>query len=155
MLFTILAILVTAVDQGSKIWIRAHMKVGASVPVWESFLHFTHYENSGMANSLFQGYARLFAVLAVLFIISVLYYRKKGELKGTLMDISMGFLVGGAAGNAIDRMIFGKVTDFLEFTWGHGILNLADVAINIGVLLFLIGTVAGIWKNKMARKTIS
>ncbi|MFE5318605.1 signal peptidase II [Paenibacillus sp. NPDC056579] len=149
MLFYIFAVLAAAVDQGSKLWIRAHMEVGASTPVWDSVLHFTHYENSGMAHSLFQGYGRLFALFAVLFIAGVLYYRKKGELKGRLIDISMGFLVGGAAGNAIDRILFGKVTDFLEFTWSHGIMNLADVAINIGVLLFIASTIAGVVKSKI------
>ncbi|WP_079914464.1 signal peptidase II [Paenibacillus sp. 32352] len=138
MLFYCIAIMVIAVDQLAKIAVRGSIEVGSTVTLWESFLNLTHYENSGMAHSLFQGYGRLFAVFAVIFIAGVLYYRQKGEIKGKPMDISMGFLVGGAAGNAIDRILFGKVTDFLEFTSGHGILNLADVAINIGVVLLLI-----------------
>ncbi|WP_282937129.1 signal peptidase II [Paenibacillus sp. RC67] len=151
MLFYSIVIIVVAIDQLAKIWIRSSIEVGESVPFWNSVLHLTHYENSGMAHSLFQGYGRLFAVFAVLFIAGVLYYRKKGDIKGKPMDISMGFLVGGAAGNAIDRILFGKVTDFLEFTSGHGILNLADVAINIGVVLLLITAAISI----ILRKEIS
>ncbi|MCS7460783.1 signal peptidase II [Paenibacillus doosanensis] len=147
MLFYITAAIVTAIDQWAKIWIRNSMEVGQSVPFWDPVLHFTYYENSGMAHSLFPGYGRLFALFAVLFIAGVLYYRAKGEIKGRWMDLSMGFLVGGAAGNAIDRILFGKVTDFLEFTSGHGILNLADVAINIGVLLVIVSAVIGIVKK--------
>lgn len=150
MLFYLIAIIVVAIDQLAKLWIRSSIEVGESVPFWDSVLHLTHYENSGMAHSLFQGYGRLFAVFAVLFIAGVLYYRKKGEIKGKAMDISMGFLVGGAAGNAIDRILFGKVTDFLEFTSGHGILNLADVAINIGVVLLLITAMVSIIVRKEA-----
>jgi signal peptidase II len=47
-------------------------------------------------------------------------------------------LVGGAAGNAIDRLFFNKVTDFIEFCAGHGILNLADLAINVGVIIIIV-----------------
>jgi len=148
MLFYCIAIMVIAVDQLAKIAVRSSIEVGSTVTLWESFLNLTHYENSGMAHSLFQGYGRLFAVFAVIFIAGVLYYRQKGEIKGKPMDISMGFLVGGAAGNAIDRILFGKVTDFLEFTSGHGILNLADVAINIGVVLLLITAAVSIILRK-------
>ncbi|GAA4837430.1 signal peptidase II [Paenibacillus vulneris] len=148
MLFYCIAIMVIAVDQLAKIAVRGSIEVGSTVTLWESFLNLTHYENSGMAHSLFQGYGRLFAVFAVIFIAGVLYYRQKGEIKGKPMDISMGFLVGGAAGNAIDRILFGKVTDFLEFTSGHGILNLADVAINIGVVLLLITAAVSIILRK-------
>ncbi|WP_028551090.1 signal peptidase II [Paenibacillus sp. UNC451MF] len=148
MLFYSIAVVVIAIDQLAKIWIRGSIAVGDSVPFWDSVLNLTHYENSGMAHSLFQGYGRLFALFAILFISGVLYYRKKGDVKGKPMDISMGFLVGGAAGNAIDRILFGKVTDFLEFTSGHGILNLADVAINIGVVLLLITAAVSIIMRK-------
>ncbi|EGL15576.1 MULTISPECIES: signal peptidase II [unclassified Paenibacillus] len=147
MLFYFTAALVAAVDQFAKALIRATMAVGESVPFWGS-MALTHYENSGMAGSRFQGYARVFAVLAVVFIAIVLYYRRKGEIQGPLMDASMGFLTGGAAGNAIDRFWFGKVTDFLEFRPGGGILNLADIAINIGVVLFLIAGVLDYYRKK-------
>jgi signal peptidase II len=139
MLFYLFVLLVMAMDQLSKLWIRIHMKVGDSMP-FNQFIQLTYYENSGMAHSLFQGYGRLFAVVAILFIAGVLYYRRKGELRGAIMEIGAGFFVGGALGNAIDRIWFGEVTDFLEFRSGHGVLNLADVAINIGVLLIVIDT---------------
>ncbi|SEG27717.1 signal peptidase II [Paenibacillus sp. UNC499MF] len=147
MLFYFTAALVAAVDQFAKALIRATMAVGESVPFWGD-MALTHYENSGMAGSRFQGYARVFAVLAVVFIAIVLYYRRKGEVQGPLMNMSMGFLTGGAAGNAIDRFWFGKVTDFLEFRPGGGILNLADIAINIGVVLFLIAGVLDYYRKR-------
>lgn len=56
------------------------------------------------------------------------------------METGTALLVGGAVGNAIDRILFNKVTDFVAFQHGHGILNLADIAINVGVLLILADT---------------
>ncbi|WP_152395329.1 signal peptidase II [Paenibacillus guangzhouensis] len=136
MWFYIVAIVVTLIDQLSKIWIRMHVDIGDSVFLgrWE----ITHYENSGMAFSLFQGYAWLFGLIAVLFVIGVLIYRRIGAWHGRFPDMIAGFLVGGAIGNGIDRLVFGQVTDFIVSRSGKGILNLADYAINIGMILLVI-----------------
>jgi len=136
MWFYIIAIVVTLIDQLSKIWIRMHVEIGDSIFLgrWE----ITHYENSGMAFSLFQGYAWLFGLIAVLFVIGVIYYRRMGAWNGWFADLIAGFLVGGAIGNGIDRLVFGQVTDFIVSRSGKGILNLADYAINIGMILLVI-----------------
>lgn len=146
MLFYLVASLVIAIDQITKYLIRMYVQVGETFPLWG--MEITHYENSGMAHSLFQGYGRLFGLAAVLFIISVLYYRKKGTIKGTLADISFGFLVGGAAGNGLDRILFGQVTDFLTSRSGKGILNMADHAIEIGVVLFIFSAIVEYVKSR-------
>ncbi|MNP54176.1 lipoprotein signal peptidase [compost metagenome] len=62
-------------------------------------------------------------------------------------------MVGGALGNAIDRFVFAKVTDFLVFPSGRGILNLADVAINIGVILLVIGMLIRALKSYRAKRS--
>ena len=139
MLFYFIALLVTLVDQGTKIAVRMYMDVGEVIHLGESGMQLQHYENSGMAGSMFQGNARLFGVIAVLFIAGMFYYRRKGEIRGFWMQAGAGFMVGGALGNAIDRFIYARVTDFLVFPTGRGILNLADVAINIGVIMIIIG----------------
>ncbi|BBI35439.1 signal peptidase II [Cohnella abietis] len=133
MLFYAIAIIVVLADQISKILIRLYINIGDDFLLWG--VRLTHYENSGMAGSSFQGYGRLFGVIAVLFVIGVLYYRRKGELGGAILSSSMGFLVGGAIGNGIDRLLFGQVTDFI--IRAGGILNFADHAIEIGVVLLI------------------
>lgn len=139
MIFYVMAILVVLVDQTTKILIRSYLNIDDAFTLWG--IHLTHYENSGMAGSAFQGYARLFGIIAVLFVAGVIYYRRSGVFKGRINDISFGFLVGGAAGNGIDRLLFGQVTDFLVSRSGNGILNMADHAIEIGVILTLINAV--------------
>lgn len=138
-LFYITAILILIIDQASKLWVRTYMDIGEVIPVGKLVYQFEHYENSGMAFSLFQGYARLFGVVALVFILLILYYRHKGEIQGRLMNVGAGFLVGGSAGNMVDRFLRGTVTDFLKFSEEGGILNFADVALNVGVLLFIAG----------------
>ena len=144
MLFYVIAILIIVMDQLSKYLIRAYIDINETFTLWG--IQLTHIENSGMAGGLFQGYARLFGVLAVFFVIVVLYFRRTGEMKGALIDCSFGFLVGGAIGNGIDRLLFGQVTDFIIRS--GGILNLADHAIEIGGLLLIIYVVVRWLKNK-------
>jgi signal peptidase II len=148
MLFYLVAALVIIVDQVSKWIVRSQMHVGETVPFWHDFLQFTYYENSGAAFSSFQGLGRYFVVVAIALVVGVLYYRRKGELRGVFMELGTGFFVGGAIGNGLDRAIFNKVTDFLQFNPDGGILNLADIAINIGVLFIVIHSLAGLWNNR-------
>ncbi|MDR7075790.1 signal peptidase II [Neobacillus niacini] len=144
MLFYLIAILVLVMDQLSKYLIRTYIEINETFTLWG--IQFTHIENSGMAGGFFQGYARLFGVGAVLFVIGVIYIRRTGEMKGALIDSSFGFLVGGAIGNGIDRFLFGQVTDFIPRS--GGILNVADHAIEMGVILLIIYGVVSWWKEK-------
>ena len=61
----------------------------------------------------------------------------QGTLTGKMNDLGLAFLAGGAAGNVIDRLLFGQVTDFLTSRSGGGVLNVADHAIELGVLLLI------------------
>jgi len=149
-IFYITAILVVLVDQISKILIRIYVNIDDTLSIWG--IQMTHIENSGMAGSLFQGYGRLFGIVAVLFVAGVIYYRKIGALKGKMNEISFAFLVGGAAGNGMDRMLFGQVTDFLVSRSGKGVLNMADHAIEIGVLLLVSSIVFPVLKSLIYRR---
>lgn len=85
------------------------------IPFWSPHLQFVYYENSGAAFSSFQGYGKYFSIIAVVFVAAVFYYRRQGKIRGPLLEAASGLLVGGALGNAIDRVIYHQVTDFLVF----------------------------------------
>jgi signal peptidase II len=138
MLFYLISIVVLILDQAAKWIVRTHMELGEMIPFWSPHLRFVYYENSGAAFSSFQGYGPYFAIIAVVFVGAVFYYRRQGKLSGPLLGAASGFLVGGALGNAIDRVIYHQVTDFLVFGNRGGILNLADLAINAGGLLIVV-----------------
>lgn len=128
----------TVVDQVTKLIVRLNMKVGETDPFRPGILQFTYYQNSGAAHSSLQGYGRALGVLAVAFILIVIYYRNKQASNRRWMDVGLAFLVAGAAGNGIERLLFGKVTDFLQFGSGQGILNIADLSINVGLLVVVV-----------------
>jgi len=114
------------------------MQLGEVRFLGNDYMHFNYYENSGAAFSSFQGFGRFFAIFAILVVVVILYYRKKGELNGFIMNVGTGLLAGGAIGNAIDRLWRGQVTDFIVLGSNSGIMNLADIAINVGVILIII-----------------
>jgi signal peptidase II len=137
-IFYTIVLLVFILDQISKYLIRAYVDIDEAFTIWG--IEFTHIENSGMAGGLFEGYARLFGTVSVVFVGVVLYLRKTGDMRGTMLNFSFGFLVGGAIGNGIDRLLFGQVTDFIIRS--GGVLNIADHAIEVGVVLLIINAVA-------------
>lgn len=144
--FYMMALLSATADQLTKYVVRLHLEIGESAVFWGMPL--IRYENSGMALSLFQGYARWFAVAAAAFVIGVFLYRRTKPRRGLLSELGLGLLVGGAVGNGIDRVLFGQVTDFLVSRSGRGILNVADHAINAGLALVIAGLVIAYWKER-------
>lgn len=117
----VIALLVTVVDQVSKYLVR-------------TFFSFT--VNSGVAFGLFLGYNTvfLFLTLAVMVVFMAVIFRKP--------FYEFGLLVGGAAGNGIDRVVFGGVIDFIDVGWWPS-FNVADSCMTIGVVLLMIR----LWKH--------
>lgn len=136
-MFYTLMLLVVLLDQGAKLWIRNQMELGQSTPVWDGF-QLTYFENTGAMASSFEGYGRYFVIPAILVVIWAINLYHKGKLNGIVLKCGAALFVGGAIGNAIDRVLYGRVTDFLDF--GRGISNLADHAISLGMLCIVIHT---------------
>ncbi|WP_249870704.1 signal peptidase II [Oceanobacillus saliphilus] len=149
-LFYSVAFLVILVDQISKYWIRTYLNVGDTMVVWEGVLHFKHFQNSGAAFGLFEGYGRLFVPVAIIITGIIIYMLKKGYINGKLLKIGVALFVGGAIGNAIDRILFNQVTDFIHVQFGQGILNVADYALSFGVILIFIDSVMDEIKKRKA-----
>lgn len=140
MLFYLLIALVVVLDQVMKYYIRTNMEVTESVPLWEGVINLTSHRNTGAAFGILEGQQWFFILSVVAVIVGVIYFRSKGEFKGRpLMETGVALLVGGAIGNAIDRVVFGAVTDFFDLQFmSFAIFNIADVAINIGVGLMIL-----------------
>ena len=138
MLFFLIALLVVAADQLSKIWIRSNLLVGQSL-FEAGFFRITHVHNTGAAFGLFQGQSFLLIIvalagIAVLLVYALVIYRKFPLLDNRLGRSTLGLVLGGAVGNLIDRLRFGYVTDFIDVgLWPA--FNIADSAITIGVIL--------------------
>jgi signal peptidase II len=144
-LFLIVFVILTA-DLYTKALIQENFLLYHPVPVIEGFLNITYVENPGaafgimadmdpMARSIF------FGVVSVLAITIVLYIYFKHPENSNLIRNASALILGGAIGNMTDRVRFGKVVDFIDIYWGQyhwPAFNIADMAISIGVGLFLL-----------------
>jgi len=139
MVFFLTALLVVAADQLSKIWIRSTLATGESLPETGLF-RLTHIHNTGAAFGLFQDQSFLLTIVAIVGIVVVLllalfFSRRFPFLDNRLGKLALGLVLGGTAGNLIDRLRLGYVTDFIDIgIWPA--FNLADSAIVVGVILF-------------------
>lgn len=140
-----LALLVVAVDQGSKLLALTHLPAGEVQAFWPGVLQLRRVSNSGAAFSLFTNSSAALGLvsLAVSVGVAVLLVRRPPTFP--LPALALGFLLGGALGNGIDRWRLGLVIDFLEFVpVSFPVFNIADVAINLAVLCFALDALAGL-----------
>jgi signal peptidase II len=129
---------VVLLDRLSKAWIRGHYAIGESRRV-SSWFYLTYVQNTGTAFGFFQGNNKALGIFAFLILVALLYgARGLSERGGLWGALGVALVLGGAIGNIMDRIHFGRVIDFLDFrVWP--VFNLADTAISIGTLFILMG----------------
>ena len=140
--FWLVAIFGIIIDQITKyVVVQEFVTVGNTLPLWQDVFHFTYVINTGAAFSFFRGQVevlRWISLIVSLLLIAFVWFTPRLTL---LEQLGYGFILSGAIGNGIDRFLFGYVVDFLDFRLiNFPIFNLADVFINIGVLLLLIAS---------------
>ena len=141
MLACIIAVAVLVLDQLTKIWVVSGMDVSQSIPVIRNVLHMTYVQNRGMAFGLFENNRMLFMIPTVILIGAVILAIVKLGRKNKLLDTSLGLILGGGVGNMIDRVARGFVVDFVDFCafdFWQWVFNVADAAVVVGTVLFMI-----------------
>ena len=128
-------------DIFSKALIRKFMPVNFSIPLLGSTLGLTHITNTGIAFGMAKGNNAVLAVVSISILILLMIFFGQAEKKGELLPLAL--IMAGAAGNIGDRIIFGRVCDFIELNLGFWpfnpwpIFNIADSLVTIGgVMLF-------------------
>jgi len=140
LLLFLIAFLVVAADQLSKLWIRANLAIGESI--FEiGFFRFLYVRNTGAAFGLFQGHSFTLTiinivVLAALLVFVIFIYHRYYYLDNTLGKIAIGLILGGQIGNLIDRLRIGYVTDFIDFNFWPT-FNVADSAVTVGIIILV------------------
>ncbi|GBF32975.1 lipoprotein signal peptidase [Desulfocucumis palustris] len=135
LLITVLLTILT--DQLSKFLIQRAMELGQSIPVIDNIFHITYILNPGAAFGILANRTVFFIIATVLVVLGVIiFYFRSGQKKG-MLPVALGLLLGGAAGNLIDRLRYAKVVDFIDFrVWP--VFNLADTAIVCGAGLLVL-----------------
>ncbi len=139
MLYYLISLFIILIDQWSK-WAIVHkMNLYESVPIIQGWLHITSIRNTGAAFSLLQNQRWFFIILTLIIVVFIVVFIHKNSKKNKLFSFALAFILGGAVGNLIDRVITGQVVDFIDVRIIHfAIFNIADSAITIGVGLLII-----------------
>ena len=137
----VIAILVVVVDQLTKAWALSALDDRDIDLFWTLRLHLTR--NSGMAFSRGEGLGPVIGVIALVVVAALLVSLRRQTTP--LSTVAVGLVIGGAAGNVIDRLfrspgwLRGAVIDFIDLQWWP-IFNVADMAITVGGLLLVYGS---------------
>lgn len=137
-----LAGIIILLDQWTKALVRANLAVSEVWSPWDWLLPYArivHWENTGAAFGMLQRFGGVFAVLAVLVAIAILYYFPQVPRADWALRLAMVLQFGGAVGNLIDRVTNGgAVTDFVS-VGRFPVFNVADASISIGVVVLILG----------------
>jgi signal peptidase II len=148
------ALIVIVLDQLTKAWVMGGLDLRemGHIPVWSPLFNLTWVENRGVSFGLFgDGSARWMLSAFSIAVAGILgWWALKADRR--MLITAIGLIMGGALGNVIDRIRFGFVVDFLDFSGPHvflgsmkinfpWIFNVADSAICIGVILLILDSV--------------
>ena len=143
-LFGIIVVIV-ALDQWSKWMIKTSYNLYQSEPIIEGFFYFTYVTNDGMAFGLsFPGGKTILLIVTLILTGAIMWMLWKEKNSHNLIRYGLTLILAGAIGNMIDRILYGKVVDFLDimigsFNWY--IFNVADSAVTSGMILFILHTI--------------
>jgi len=136
---------VLAADQLTKSIIRRSVPLYESFPIIDSFFHNTHVRNTGGAFSLFADAGDairipFFLLASTVALGALLYFVRQVPSDRRWLLFALAGVLGGALGNLVDRVLFGRVTDFLDVSWrGYHwpAFNVADSFITTGVVILI------------------
>ena len=148
-LAVVVAALVVVADQAAKGWAQASLPRGRVVTAISGWLWFRLASNSGATLGLFAGHNQLVGLLSLLVVVAVVVVLVRGQVGGMAGAGALGAIAGGAISNLIDRVRLGAVTDFIEVHLWPTDFNLADAAVRIGVVVFI---VALVWELARGRR---
>lgn len=143
-------------DQATKAMVRGQLELHESVTVIPGFFDLTRVHNTGAAFGFLDGVdfpykAAVLSFVALAALVGLAIYSATLDASQRLTRLGLAFVIGGAAGNLIDRVSAGYVLDFVDLfygDWHFWAFNVADAAINVGVALMIIELI-GSWTRRV------
>jgi signal peptidase II len=145
-------ILIIVLDQITKFLIVQNFDLYASYQIFP-FLKIIYLQNEGAAFSFLNdagGWQRYFLILVSVIAVCILPYLIKKNLSNRIVSFALMFILAGAFGNLVDRVLFGYVIDFIYFHYQQyywPAFNVADAAISFGVFLLFLDIYQG-WREQ-------
>lgn len=138
MKYYLLSFIIVLIDQVSKYLTQAYVDLGQQIEWIPGLLSVTHIHNTGAAWSILEGQMWFFYIVTVIVVVMIIYYMQQMKDE-PLLKTGLAFILGGALGNFIDRILHQYVIDMIQLDFiDFPIFNLADTALTIGVILLFI-----------------
>ncbi len=138
-IFASAAAVVVILDQAVKALVRGTLVPGQPVTLIPHVMDLSLVYNTGAAFSMGEGQGLLFVLIAAAILVACAYEVFREKDMPVSLIACLGCVCGGGVGNAIDRVVAGKVTDFFATTFmDFAVFNVADIFITCGVILAVI-----------------
>lgn len=125
---------VLLLDQITKAIIIFNLVQGQTFPIVKGYWHITYVRNPGGAFGLMPRGQGFFLLASIAVITLIVLYAVVRRPEGRLAEMAFGLILGGTAGNLVDRLRYGEVIDWLDFRiWP--VFNIADIALVTGLVL--------------------
>jgi signal peptidase II len=127
------ALLVFVADRLTKLLVQ-RMAPHSSIPLLGGLVAIDRTQNTGAAFSVGLGMGNLFLAFAVVAAVAIVVFSRRLPSTETWGRVALGMVLGGALGNALDRVLQGSVTDFIDLHWWP-VFNVADSCIVVAALI--------------------
>lgn len=140
----LIAAITLVIDQVLKLVVKCNILMSSTVTIIPHFFSLTYVENEGAAWSILEGKSVFLVIISFLSLLFIFRCLKTDKRKTKINVLAYGLMIGGIIGNMLDRIFYQKVIDFLSFKIFHHyfpVFNCADMAIVIGMFLFIIDVI--------------
>jgi signal peptidase II len=127
-------LLAFSLDRITKSLVQRNLSLDVPHALIGRIVYLTHTQNTGAAFSFGVSFGTFFMVLALAVSAAIIVYNRRIPAGDTWLRLGLGMIMGGALGNALDRAVFGSVTDFIDLRWWP-VFNLADSSIAVGAVI--------------------
>ena len=137
----ILGVLILLLDQWTKYLVKTNLFYGESISIIDGFFNLVFIKNDGAAWNIMSGQRLILVLISSLILLFLILKGYEFFSAKKIHRIAYGMLLGGISGNLVDRILTGKVIDFLDFQIGayhYPSFNIADACICIAVALYFI-----------------
>lgn len=132
------------IDRIIKMVCLSNLDIGDGISIIDNIFSITLVTNTGAAFSLFSSNILFLIILSFIVIGIIYFFFIKDQKLSNFMQITYGILLGGIIGNLIDRIIYGYVIDYLNFSFiNFPVFNFADICIVISIIILIINILKG------------
>ncbi len=139
LIWIIISSLLVILDQGIKLLVINNLSLTDTFEFIPNIINFIYVKNTGAAFSMLSGKTFILGIFSLVVCIALIWYLIKHTPQDIFPLISLSLILGGAAGNLIDRLFRGFVVDYIELCFiNFPVFNLADIGITVGAVLLMV-----------------